>query len=459
MAAELDDISFKTQPLTHKTGIDFYFDTIPDVISYGRMPRIRKKSKFFTYDEESGNYCELEGGYRGGDQSEDGIYSYKKCKELGRGDYGHAYLADISKPAKRKLVLKEILFEDPSSTPEMFDRETAIGEELGEIGKAPKIYAKWKTSDKGYYLMDLLSSDWKHIYGDSLKGKDSERHQSEFMEAITEMVTSGYLHQDCHKGNVGFVKNGVDDKVVLFDFGLTVQFDSENLDVNEIFLLTISQFYILIEQMVISDKFSDENLINTAINDVWGMVESKYNFPPYSAKTRSKYTISDQSDHIHQCMVIISKNLADGNPFAQINILMAYLYKLLDIRYILNGIADPIEDFESYTENAFGCMIYDLIYEIRKNKFSSFVDVDTWIYDYTEKSKPKKKPSSPYFEKAEAITIPKVPPKVSINKPAVVATVGRVTRSRTSKPDVGGKTRRRKHRTRRRKRSRRTRRF
>lgn len=209
-----DHESFKVQPLTHTTGIDFYFDTPPDVISSSRTPRIRKQSKFFTYDEESGNYCERGGGgYRGGEISEDGKYEYKKCKKLGNGDYGEAFLADISKPERRKLVLKEIRFVPDVSTSEMFDRETAIGEELGELEKAPRIYAKWKTKEKGYYLMDLLSSDWKHIYGDNLNGVDSARHQSEFMDAITEMVTSGYLHQDCHKGNVGFVKKKVEMKL------------------------------------------------------------------------------------------------------------------------------------------------------------------------------------------------------------------------------------------------------
>ena len=192
--------------------------------------------------------------------------------------------------------------------------------------------------------------------------------------------------------------------------------------------------------MVISDKFSPENLINNSINDIWEMVEGspELKFSSYSAK-KGKYTLSDQSAHIYECISIIDKYLAVGNPFVQINILMAYLYKLLDMRYILNCISDPIENFESYTENVFGCMIYDLIYEIRKNKFRTFNEVTAWIDDYIRKSKSKQKPRSPYTIPVVAIDSTKIEKKVAKSKEVVKAVVRRRTRSR-----AGGKTRRRK---------------
>lgn len=174
---------------------------------------------------------------------------YQTEVELGRGDFGKAFsLKDDNR------VMKEIYLKDEKAEND-YEDEVYIGYVLGNMGIAPKIYKKWRCNKEGkeygYYIMDKLSGVWDKVYE---KNNATKNHQYQLMSCIAKMIQSGYLHNDCHVGNIGFVNNNV----VLFDFGLSKKFETANQDY--LLKLFLSQLYIVIEQ------YELDNYTGSAIN-------------------------------------------------------------------------------------------------------------------------------------------------------------------------------------------------
>jgi predicted unusual protein kinase regulating ubiquinone biosynthesis (AarF/ABC1/UbiB family) len=65
--------------------------------------------------------------------------------------------------------------------------------------------------------------------------------EKKLVKVLETMIKAGIIHQDCHPGNIGILKDG---RVVLFDFGFAI-FSSEKMSQPETILM--SQLYMVLE--------------------------------------------------------------------------------------------------------------------------------------------------------------------------------------------------------------------
>ena len=190
----------------------------------------------------------------------------KVVKELGRGDVGVAYEIEPGSQASSihaamtphgNYVLKEVRIANEQEM-QQFSNEICIGKYLGELKIAPRIYDCWvctgsesETTPKypvtGYYIMDKIEKIWDKEYpSDSTEGKpvrpSPREMERKLVKVLETMVKAGIIHQDCHPGNIGILKNG---QVVLFDFGFAI-FSHDKMTQPDTVLM--SQLYIVIEQ-------------------------------------------------------------------------------------------------------------------------------------------------------------------------------------------------------------------
>ena len=301
--------------------------------------------------------------------------------ELGRGDFGIAYELKSGAQteaiagalsASGQYVLKQITIMNPKGKSD-FKNEVDIGIKLGDLGVAPKIYKSWFCEDStsnqlyGYYVMDKLSSVWKGDYGHQL---GNNKHQQQLITAIEGMVCQGYLHQDCHVGNIGFVAGNVK----LFDFGLTVEIPREecatcfiNPTVKN--LLTASQLFIVIEQYDRKDMFSTRNLIYHKIQELVGPIPKQ--------PTQQIITFEEQKQRIREALHhVTTTTYGTCCDVIKNNILMTYLYQIIESYSVFAEYSTEL--YEEKTENFFPGLVYDLIYDIRLGKIH-LENIDDWF--------------------------------------------------------------------------------
>lgn len=185
------------------------------------------------------------------------------AKVLGRGDVGVAYEIKPGAQAKSinaamsstgKYVLKEVQIADEHQM-SLFSNEICIGKYLGELKIAPRIYDCWVCSPSekvqypvtGYYVMDKIEKIWENEYPSNSDKTNELRPapleiEKKLVNVLKNMIKVGIVHQDCHPGNIGILKDG---RVVLFDFGFSI-FSHEQMTQPETVLM--SQLYIVIEQ-------------------------------------------------------------------------------------------------------------------------------------------------------------------------------------------------------------------
>lgn len=208
------------------------------------------------------------------DSSQKCLRGLKVIKELGRGDVGVAYelesgtqLQNISNAlnSSGQYVLKEVLVQNAKELKQLTE-EICIGRYLGELGIAPRIYSCWVCVSagngnntkatttkkqqfpvKGYYVMDKIEHIWEKLYpSNSEKTKHTKAApaalEEKLVDVLATMVKAGIIHQDCHPGNIGILKDG---RPVIFDFGFSIRV-SDQITLPEVILM--SQLYIVIEQ-------------------------------------------------------------------------------------------------------------------------------------------------------------------------------------------------------------------
>jgi hypothetical protein len=293
-------------------------------------------------------------------------------KELGRGDFGIAYSTTDNK------VLKVISINE-KSTLDNFNNECTIGKVLGADGISPQIYDVWTCDENektsGFYTMQKLTGVWKNKYEHTLpKDVKGKSYQQQLITKLDSMVKSGYLHQDCHVGNIGFI----DDKVVLFDFGLTITTGKVNSPIC-LEAMIISQLCIVIEQYSFTDKYSTDNLIHSRINDFW------VHFPINLMRNPVNHlnvSIKEQDEIIDSFITWVGQNIEE-NDTVQKNMVLCFLYRYIDFLALhyksITKKKDFSTDYYGETTNRFPSKVYDLIYNIRLNKFATLVEMAAGI--------------------------------------------------------------------------------
>ena len=109
-----------------------------------------------------------------------------------------------------------------------WEEEGLIGQELGALGIAPRVYEAFKCKDAGYIVMDMLTPLSKELPG--VLAKDAlgsvvdirrfpEEQQRGYAQVLSRMGANGFVHMDNHLGNLGFFAGTR--KPLVFDFGFT----------------------------------------------------------------------------------------------------------------------------------------------------------------------------------------------------------------------------------------------
>lgn len=337
------------------------------------------------------------------------ISSIQNCKEgihvekiLGSGDFGTTYslatelypgsssksVMSAVKPDGR-LVLKKIkLMGIKQPTVVDYEREICVQRGLGSSGISPAIHDCWICPDMkekqlyGYIIMDRMTDMWESKYGTKLATKD---HQMQLICAVIRMVQLGYLHQDLHIGNIGFMG----DNVVIFDFGLSIPITGCETEPH-MSLCVASQLFIIYEQYLITNKNGTVKVRNY-IRDVVHYILSNPIISLQSLLNICRHFIDDIPVAFK---LTKSKSISLTNQIQYMNdtlesIRSSHKGYIMNMVRLMNALYLFIEPFHttdndmddtSYSSTIFPGMIYDAIYEIRLAHFRDIVqDTITWI--------------------------------------------------------------------------------
>ena len=247
-------------------------------------------------------------------------------KKLGCGEQGCAYV--INPPGHPNTVLKKTPFD--KVTEDQWFNEACVGAVLGRLGVAPRIYKHYKCRGQGYILMEMLT-DVAHAFpGISSSG---EEHvglmpidiQQGFVDVLGKMIHHGYIHMDNHLGNLGLIQG----KPIVFDFGFTLERQFTGRDAEAALAFSIFQML---------EHTSTEELTKTLL---WRVATKLIGYKG-GADVSSMRRIARQRAE---------------NP-AHVDIYVGCFCYLAVLKLALRK-----------TKGRYSSPLYDLIYEIRKNKF------------------------------------------------------------------------------------------
>lgn len=335
---------------------------------------------------------------------------YSLGKLLGKGDFGEAHQfvkvahADAGRPENmgvhielhlpdgRQIVLKKVNLVHHNEASEMmpirlqqFKDEVIIGNQLGSLGIAPRIYDWWicenrdQTQRYGYYVMDTLSGVWKGKYDVNVAVAPSDL-QIKLIGSVIDMVQLGLIHQDLHTGNIS--SDGL-----LFDFGLTLSVDPSLIEQYGS-LLVASQLYQMIEHSDYDDIVNPNNYVFNAIQLILqnpGLPLSQLKaFLSSTLQTRgNKHRFGHGSNtwsRLDKCesrslilKIILEHPEITNSPHPiGVSLLMLYMYDIIihsATKDELYGVGDR-QDEKNF--------IYNLIYLIRNNKIS-IEEINVWL--------------------------------------------------------------------------------
>lgn len=271
--------------------------------------------------------------------------------KLGCGEQGCTY-AD-----KETSVVKVTPF-GSKVTQAQWANEAHVGQVLGNLGIAPKIYDYYVCEGKGYIEMERLK-DAKRLpdtgvqirerVGDSVTDHISlmpAHVQQGFVKALVTMIDAGYLHMDNHIENLGYIMEAGGYKPIVFDFGFTVAREMSPAD--KCWALAFSLFQIL--EHVPSAELESSVFWPIATSVIRGTAT----WPPTGASPGM--TIAEVGAYVKK-FDTIAKLTAAGKKVSKTN------YDLVA------GTLAYASYFQNDRPKRYSSRFYNMIYSIRKSQF------------------------------------------------------------------------------------------
>jgi len=278
--------------------------------------------------------------------------------KLGCGEQGCVYGLVGNK------VIKESFLKSKKAK-EQWTSEACVGQYLGSLGIAPKIYDFYFCKGAGYIVMDALRDAQILPDGKVLRVKTKDHgvidhvkqlsiaFQNAFVYDLALMIEHGFIHMDNHIGNIGFI-NGT--KPILFDFGFTQQRTWDS-DLDKLKALAFSLFQIL-EHCPLKELDSSGPIwtisAHLATIDTISIADAK---KLWSQILQKKYSPKNN--------VLLS----DVHQYSK-----GFSLKLLQQKYSSLSNLDIYIGCDAYCyvltrPNIYSQDLYNTIYDVRKNKF------------------------------------------------------------------------------------------
>ena len=245
--------------------------------------------------------------------------------------------------------------------------EARVGQELGRLKIAPKVFRYFVSGKNGIILMerlttlktqkiklkkkvmDLIKKNTPDIVRYQLPKDDIDdlrnipsKDQLGFISVLEKMIDHGYIHMDNHVENIGYIKN----HPVLFDFGFT----QKRNKLNKRWALCFSIFQIIEYCPVnIIEQTQFYRVVTACINDtyIWGHPESGMVIPLKELKNNeellpflkrvTKESLNDLSPDLKAGSLVYAKLIVQENRHGgSFKDLLDYIYIIRDPAYHKN---------------------------------------------------------------------------------------------------------------------------
>jgi len=149
---------------------------------------------------------------------------YRALKVIGQGGFGKTFLAqDEGKPSKPKCVIKQFIYDDPSSlqkAQELFEQEAVRLDDLGKHNQIPELLAHCEQEGRQYLVQEFI--DGENLLQELQRsGRFSEAKIKDLLLDLLPVLqfihTGNVIHRDIKPENI--IRRRSDGKLVLVDFG------------------------------------------------------------------------------------------------------------------------------------------------------------------------------------------------------------------------------------------------
>ena len=191
---------------------------------------------------------------------------YRIKKLLGKGGFGHTYLAeDTKRPGAPICVVKHL--KPKTNDPEflqvarrLFASEAEVLESLGDIDQVPRLYAYFEENEEFYLVQEYIDGEPLSQELDP-KNPWDETQVIAFLQSILSVLVvvhgKGVIHRDIKPENI--IRRKSDRKLVLIDFGAVKQvINSTDNNESNVSVAIGTSGYIPAEQAQGKPKFASD---------------------------------------------------------------------------------------------------------------------------------------------------------------------------------------------------------
>jgi len=149
---------------------------------------------------------------------------YRALRVIGQGGFGKTFLAqDEGKPSKPRCVIKQFIYDDPTTLREaqrLFEQEAVRLDDLGKHLQIPDLLAHCQQDGRQYLVQEFIDGD-NLLQELNKQGKFSETKIKDLLLDLLPVLqfihVGNVIHRDIKPENV--IRRRSDGKLVLVDFG------------------------------------------------------------------------------------------------------------------------------------------------------------------------------------------------------------------------------------------------